>query len=67
MNTLREVPHPDPIQLAIEVLSASFDHPEADEAIAGLALLREQAKWAHHTPALLTEADAAADLARVPV
>ena len=43
MNTLREVPHPDPIQLAIEVLSASFDHPEADEAIAGLALLREQA------------------------
>ena len=43
MNTLREVPHPDPIQLAIEVLSASFDLPGADEAIAGLALLREQA------------------------
>ena len=65
MNALKEVPHPDAIEHAIEVLRACFDHPEADEAIAGLALLVEQARWAHHTPKLLTEADAAADLAGV--
>lgn len=65
MNTLKEVPHPGAIDHAIEVLRASFDHPEADEAIAGLMLLREQTAWTHHQPALLTDADAAADLAGV--
>lgn len=65
MNTLKEVPRPDAITHAIEVLRSCFDHPEADEAIAGLSLLLEQAKWAHHTPKLLSDADAAADLAGV--
>ena len=46
--------------------ASNYGYDEADMQAYALAAIREQEKWSHHTPKLLTEADAAADLAGTP-